>query len=104
VVETGPVGAVFDSPLHPYTLALRNASPIPEPGHTHLPRLTGDVPSAISPPTGCPFHPRCPNAGPVCSERFPDWVTTPDGKRGVACHFPNTVNDVAENSSVKELS
>jgi peptide/nickel transport system ATP-binding protein len=67
VVEIGPAEAIYDDPKHPYTKALLRAIPEPDPRRTvprDLPR--GEVPDAASPPLGCSFHPRCPNAFEVC--------------------------------------
>ncbi|MFO7974135.1 MAG: dipeptide ABC transporter ATP-binding protein [Candidatus Hydrogenedentota bacterium] len=68
IVERGSVQDIFERPVHPYTRALLAAAPVPNP---HLERkrepLAGDVPSPINPPSGCHFHPRCPDAVPLCS-------------------------------------
>jgi peptide/nickel transport system ATP-binding protein len=87
IVERGPVPAIFDEPLHPYTRALRNASPVPDPrAKVIMAKLEGEVASALSPPSGCHFHPRCPHATEICRRVYPSWVeVAPD--RGVACHL-----------------
>ncbi len=67
LVEVGEAGAVFERPLHPYTKALMRAVPVPDPrkaGDKPLPK--GEIPDAVRPPTGCRFHPRCPEALPEC--------------------------------------
>lgn len=74
IVEIAPADELFARPLHPYTQALIAASPIP---HPDLPTdesklLTGEVPSNIHPPKGCPFHPRCPLAQDSCRETRPE--------------------------------
>jgi oligopeptide/dipeptide ABC transporter ATP-binding protein len=86
-VELGSVNQIFDDPLHPYTLTLRDASPIPDPSITQeFAQLKGEVPSPISPPRGCHFHPRCLKAMEVCSVKYPGWTELGEG-RGVACHL-----------------
>jgi oligopeptide/dipeptide ABC transporter ATP-binding protein len=91
IVEKGPVPAIFDEPLHPYTRALRNASPVPDPkAKVAMAKLEGEVASAMAPPTGCHFHPRCPRAMDICKQVYPSW-TQVSQDRGVACHlFPAT--------------
>ncbi len=86
-VELGTVTQIFDEPLHPYTLTLRNASPIPDPSIKQaFAQLKGEVPSPISPPQGCHFHPRCAKAKAICSREYPKWIELDEG-RGVACHL-----------------
>ena len=86
-VELGTVTQIFDEPLHPYTLTLRNASPIPDPSIKQtFAQLKGEVPSPISPPQGCHFHPRCAKAKDICSREYPKWIELGEG-RGVACHL-----------------
>jgi oligopeptide/dipeptide ABC transporter ATP-binding protein len=88
VVELGPWRQVLDQPLHPYTSALREAIPVPEPGppraSLHAP-LGGEVPNPADPPAGCPFHPRCPLAEDVCREVRPELLELRPGQRA-ACH------------------
>jgi peptide/nickel transport system ATP-binding protein len=72
VVEMGITGEVFTHPEHPYTRALLSAVPQPDPSvkrNTDL--IQGDVASALHPPTGCHFHPRCPHADRRCQEQIP---------------------------------
>jgi peptide/nickel transport system ATP-binding protein len=72
IVEKGPVEVVLNKPRHPYTRALLSAVPRLDPDkQTNVIRLEGDIPSPINPPTGCHFHPRCPEAMPICRERYP---------------------------------
>jgi peptide/nickel transport system ATP-binding protein len=68
IVECGPSEELVTSPRHPYTRALLRA--VPEPGAVHVP-LPGDPPSAIDPPTGCAFHPRCEFATDICRAEDP---------------------------------
>ena len=76
VVETGPAAAVYAAPQHPYTRALLDAVPSPDPGQRHQDRRlpSGDVPDAIDPPGGCRFHPRCPDAFAPCGWEGRDLV------------------------------
>lgn len=74
VVEEGSAAQVFANPIHPYTEALLSAIPLPDPtGRKDRERilLTGDLPSPMSPPSGCPFRTRCPLAEPRCAEVRP---------------------------------
>ncbi|SMX46470.1 ABC transporter ATP-binding protein [Maliponia aquimaris] len=85
VVEIGPAAEVFGNPVHPYTEALLSAIPRPEPGaRRDRILLQGDLPSPISPPSGCPFRTRCPIAEPGCAEVRPD-LAPGMGKHQVAC-------------------
>ncbi len=88
LVETAP-RSVFDTArLHPYTEALLAAVPLPDPERPFRPpELKGDPPSPIQLPSGCPFHPRCPEARlPVCRDVFPEYRETAPEHR-VSCHF-----------------
>ena len=88
IVELAPRENLFAAPRHPYTRALMTAVPVPgrgkrAPGTTP----TGEVPSPIAPPPGCPFHPRCARAVALCRDTMP--VLAADGSGGqVACHNP----------------
>jgi oligopeptide/dipeptide ABC transporter ATP-binding protein len=91
IVEMASGGTLYRNPKHPYTGALLSAVPIPDPDLAAAKKriiLEGDVPSPIDPPSGCRFHPRCPNAQfPKCSEDDPE--LTPHHRGQVAaCHFP----------------
>jgi peptide/nickel transport system ATP-binding protein/oligopeptide transport system ATP-binding protein len=69
IVETAPKAALFKHPLHPYTRALLTSVPKPDPGKRHtLEVLSGDVPSPVNVPSGCRFHPRCPEMTRVCRQ------------------------------------
>ncbi len=74
IVEEAEAGELLTNPLHPYTQALISAVPTIDPA-TQRRRiiLPGDVPSPIHPPSGCPFHPRCPVAVAKCREAVPAW-------------------------------
>ncbi len=87
VVEEAPNPQIFDEPLHPYTQMLRAASPVPDPkARFALPRIVGEIPSALNPPPGCAFHTRCPQAMSVCREALPEMREVSKG-RFVACHL-----------------
>ena len=86
--EIGPTEALFEPPYHPYTEALLSAVPIPDPsvGRTNI-RLSGTVPSALDPPSGCRFHTRCPRKiGPICEREPPPWHGITEGHR-IYCHI-----------------
>jgi peptide/nickel transport system ATP-binding protein len=72
IVESGSVDEVLENPQHPYTRALLSAVPSIDPaGRREIIRLEGDLPSAAKPPSGCHFHPRCPQAKAACREEYP---------------------------------
>jgi peptide/nickel transport system ATP-binding protein/oligopeptide transport system ATP-binding protein len=75
IVELAPAESFSISPRHPYTAALLQAVPMPDPHHQTEPfPMEGDVPSPIDPPPGCPFHPRCPHAFERCRTERPSLV------------------------------
>ena len=87
IVETGSRDAVFDRLLHPYTEALLSAIPNAEPGRQpHRLALRGDLPSPYDPPSGCPFHTRCPYAEARCATEPPPLEEKEPGHHA-ACHF-----------------
>ncbi|HVS27605.1 MAG TPA: ABC transporter ATP-binding protein [Burkholderiales bacterium] len=72
IVETGTVEEVLNNPKHPYTRALLSAVPvIDKSSKREIIRLKGDLPSPLNPPSGCHFHPRCPDVMPVCKLNYP---------------------------------
>ena len=84
LVELAPTTQLFDQPRHPYTQMLLAAIPKMKKGpQTRVP-IQGEVPNPLSPPSGCAFHPRCPQATSVCKERTPE-LTTLKGIQ-IACH------------------
>jgi len=87
LVEKADVENVFEQPLHPYTQCLMSAVPVPDPDiHSNRIILKGDVPSPMSPPSGCRFHTRCPYKMPVCEEVEPVLAEVKEG-HDVACHL-----------------
>ena len=83
-VEYGSREEIFRSPRHPYTRALLSATPIADPGRPkERIKLEGELPSPINPPSGCPFHPRCPLAFERCTVERPDLAAK--GPVAVAC-------------------
>ena len=93
IVEVGPAEAIYDPPYHPYTEALLSAVPIPDPEAAQKEiRLSGNVPSALNPPSGCRFHTRCPrrkeflaDGGRICEQEIPPWRAK--GAHRILCHI-----------------
>ena len=87
IVEMASRAELYHNPLHPYTRALLSAVPIPDPERERQRIiLKGDVPSPINPPTGCRFHPRCPQRFEPCDQMEPETKTLADG-HDVACYL-----------------
>ncbi|HOC72334.1 MAG TPA: ATP-binding cassette domain-containing protein [Candidatus Hydrogenedentes bacterium] len=90
IVETAPAADLFAAPVHPYTKALLAAAPVPDPAaRRDRLVLAGDVPSPINPPSGCPFHPRCPDVRPECPRTAQRLADTGSGHfAACAVHAP----------------
>ena len=88
LVELASERDLFRSPQHPYTQALIGAVPEPDPNRRgkHI-ILEGDIPSPFNPPSGCPFHPRCPKVQEICRRNKPV-LEVKEGDQQAACHFP----------------
>jgi len=91
LVEVAPTNELFYKPLHPYTEALMAAIPSLDPDEVMKPvMLKGEIPSPANPPTGCPFHPRCPYVQDVCRQDKPELKEYRPG-HFAACHFADTL-------------
>lgn len=92
VMELADKAAIYSSPRHPYTQALLSAVPIPDPVRERAKDrilLSGDLPSPLTPPSGCVFRTRCPKATELCSEKVPQ-LEQADPAHSVACHHWRT--------------
>ncbi|MFD8523370.1 ABC transporter ATP-binding protein [Streptomyces capillispiralis] len=103
IVELADRDALYKAPMHPYTKALMSAVPIPDPkrrgAKSERILLQGDVPSPISPPSGCRFHTRCWKATEICRTTEPPLLELRPGQR-VACHHPENFEDQAPQDTV----
>jgi oligopeptide transport system ATP-binding protein len=89
IVELAPARTIVAAPRHPYTQALISAVPLPDPVHERTRQrtvLTGELPSPVNPPTGCPFHTRCPLREDRCRHEVPTLRPIAPGHE-VACHL-----------------
>lgn len=89
MAELAPADTLHENPLHPYTQALLSAVPVPNPRVERKREpiiIEGDVPSPISPPSGCPFRTRCPMAMEICAEVKPRWLEV-EPNHWTACHL-----------------
>ncbi|MER6918759.1 ABC transporter ATP-binding protein [Streptomyces spiralis] len=103
IVELADRESLYKAPMHPYTKALMSAVPIPDPKRKNAKSdrilLKGDVPSPISPPSGCRFHTRCWKATEICRTTEPALKELKPGQR-VACHHPENFEDQAPQDTV----
>ena len=94
MVELAPAGEIYDHPLHPYSKSLLSAVPVPDPKTARANQrivLTGDIPSPLNAPSGCPFRTRCRYATEACAQSMPEFKEVSAG-HFVACHRVDEVN------------
>ena len=96
LVEIGPADAVYERPQHPYSKGLIDSAPAAHVGGKRSPAISGELASAINPPSGCRFRTRCPRAEQICGLQEPP-LRHVDGPQRVACHFPFTYPSAATN-------
>lgn len=90
VAEIGDAETIYTTPKHPYTKALLSAVPHPDPDRKkNRIALTGEIPSPINPPSGCKFHPRCPEVMDICKTHAPDLIQI-GANQQAACHLYST--------------
>ncbi|GGP60780.1 hypothetical protein GCM10010278_42380 [Streptomyces melanogenes] len=103
IVELADRKSLYSAPMHPYTKALLSAVPVPDPKRKGVKSerilLKGDVPSPISPPSGCRFHTRCWKATEICKTQEPPLIALKTGHQ-VACHHPENAPDQAPGEAV----
>ena len=94
MVELADAKEIYDHPLHPYTKSLMSSVPLPDPKKARENKrivLTGDIPSPLNAPSGCPFRTRCPYATDACAESMPEFKEAASGHY-VACHHVDKIN------------
>lgn len=95
MVELADAGEIYDHPLHPYSKSLLSSVPVPDPKIARANKrivLSGDIPSPLNAPSGCPFRTRCPYAINACAEAMPEFKEVSKG-HFVACHRVDEIND-----------
>ncbi len=105
LVELADSSEIFSSPLHPYTVSLLSAIPVPDPKVARANQrvmLQGDIPSPLNAPSGCPFRTRCPFAKEICATKRPP-IVEPKKNHFVACHFPGVASNVNDAKSKGDL-
>jgi peptide/nickel transport system ATP-binding protein/oligopeptide transport system ATP-binding protein len=90
IVELTSADELYKNPRHPYTEALLNAVPVPDPDQPRPTALKGEIPSPVNPPSGCYFHPRCPYADARCRQQEPELLEI-GNKHQVACYHSEQV-------------
>jgi oligopeptide/dipeptide ABC transporter ATP-binding protein len=94
IVEFADAATIYKNPMHPYTVALLSAVPVPDPRQFRdRIILSGDVPSPLDPPSGCRFHPRCWKAMPICEEDHPE-LRIVEPNHLVRCHLYDGIEAV----------
>ena len=94
MVELADADEIYKRPLHPYSKSLMSAVPIPDPKIARENQrivLSGDIPSPLNAPSGCPFRTRCPHATDACAESMPEFKEVSKG-HFVACHRVAEIN------------
>lgn len=94
MVELADADEIYNRPLHPYSKSLISAVPIPDPKIARANKrivLSGDIPSPLNAPSGCPFHTRCPYATDICSQSMPEFEEIEKG-HFIACHRAKEIN------------
>ena len=94
MVELADANEIYDHPLHPYSKSLMSAVPVPDPKIARTNQrivLSGDIPSPLNAPSGCPFRTRCPYACDMCAESMPEFKEVSKG-HFVACHRVDEIN------------
>ncbi|SFG92001.1 peptide/nickel transport system ATP-binding protein [Halopelagius inordinatus] len=101
IVEVGPIEQVIENPQHPYTKALKWATPnlYGDDGDETLPVREIDIPDPVNRPSGCHFHPRCPEAREVCRTQDPNLITT-DGGHGARCYRADESHEYWDSPSI----